>query len=78
MEMDGAIKRDIKREVRTILSGAINGKTVRGSFNTRKEQKAIHLVSAWATENRLVFAQVKIYFEDLDPSRLKYRHPYDL
>jgi predicted transposase YbfD/YdcC len=49
-----AIKRDIKREVI-----AIDGKTVRGSFNTRQESKAIHLVSAWATENRLVFAQVK-------------------
>jgi hypothetical protein len=29
------------------------------SFNSRKESKAIHLMSAWATENRLVFAQVK-------------------
>ena len=38
---------------------AIDGKTVRGSFNTRQESKAIHLVSAWVTENRLVFAQVK-------------------
>jgi predicted transposase YbfD/YdcC len=49
-----AIKRDIDREVI-----AIDGKTVRGSFNTRQESKAIHLVSAWATKNRLVFAQVK-------------------
>jgi predicted transposase YbfD/YdcC len=49
-----AIKQDISREVI-----AIDGKTVRGSFNTRQETKAIHLVSAWATENRLVFAQVK-------------------
>jgi predicted transposase YbfD/YdcC len=49
-----AIKRDIEREVI-----AIDGKTVRGSFNTREDHKAIHLVSAWATENRLVFAQVK-------------------
>ncbi|MDR2246210.1 MAG: ISAs1 family transposase [Treponema sp.] len=36
---------------------AIDGKTLRGSFNTR--QGTIHLVSARATENRLVFAQVK-------------------
>jgi predicted transposase YbfD/YdcC len=49
-----AIKRDITREVI-----AIDGKTVRGSFNTRQESKAIHLVGAWATENRPVFAQVK-------------------
>jgi predicted transposase YbfD/YdcC len=48
------IKQDKEREVI-----AIDGKTVRGSFNTRQESKAIHLVSAWATENRLVFAQVK-------------------
>jgi predicted transposase YbfD/YdcC len=49
-----AIKRDQEREVI-----AIDGKTVRGSFNIRQESKAIHLVSSWATENRLVFAQVK-------------------
>jgi hypothetical protein len=36
---------------------AIDGKTPRGSVNTR--QGTIRLVSAWATENRLVFAQVK-------------------
>ncbi|MDR1099814.1 MAG: ISAs1 family transposase, partial [Treponema sp.] len=49
-----AIKQDKEREVI-----AVDGKTVRGSFNTRQGSKAIHLVSAWATENRLVFAQVK-------------------
>jgi hypothetical protein len=49
-----AIKQEKKREVL-----AIEGKTVRGSFNTRQGSKAPHLVSAWATENRLVFAQVK-------------------
>ncbi|MDR1250299.1 MAG: ISAs1 family transposase [Treponema sp.] len=49
-----AIKQDQEREVI-----AIDGKTVRGSFNVRQGSKAIHLVSAWATENRLVFAQVK-------------------
>jgi hypothetical protein len=42
-----AIKQDRNREVT-----AIDGKTLRGN-------KAIHLVSAWATENRLVSAQVK-------------------
>jgi predicted transposase YbfD/YdcC len=49
-----AIQQDTEREVI-----AIDGKTVRGSFNTREGSKAIHLVSAWATENQLVFAQVK-------------------
>jgi hypothetical protein len=49
-----AIQQDTEREVI-----AIDGKTVRGSFNTRQGSKALHLVSAWATGNRLVFAQVK-------------------
>jgi hypothetical protein len=49
-----AIKQEKEREVI-----AIDGKTVRGSFNTRQGNKAVHLVSAWASENRLVFAQVK-------------------
>jgi hypothetical protein len=30
-----------------------------GELYTQREQKAVHLVSAWAAENRLVFAQVK-------------------
>jgi hypothetical protein len=54
-----AIKQDRNREVADLTSDAIDGKTLRGSFNTRQGNKAIHLVSAWATENRLVFAQVK-------------------
>jgi hypothetical protein len=41
------------------MSAAIDGKTVRGSYNTRQGNKAIHLVSARAAGNRLVFAQVK-------------------
>jgi predicted transposase YbfD/YdcC len=50
-----AIKTDIDREII-----AIDGKTVRGSLDVHKGLKAAHLVSAWATENRLVFAQVKV------------------
>jgi hypothetical protein len=42
-----------------LKSDAIDGKTVRGSFNARQRSKAIHLASVWATENRLVFAQVR-------------------
>jgi hypothetical protein len=42
-----------------LKSEAIDGKTLRGSFTTRQGSTAIHLVSAWATENRLVFAPVK-------------------
>jgi uncharacterized protein (DUF2237 family) len=54
-----AIQRDIHQEVADLTSDAIDGKTLQGSCNTHQESKAIHLVSAWATENRLVFAQVK-------------------
>ncbi|MDR2245552.1 MAG: ISAs1 family transposase [Treponema sp.] len=52
-----AIKQDIDREAAALTSDAIDGKTVRGSFITRQGSKAIHLVSARATENRLVFAR---------------------
>jgi predicted transposase YbfD/YdcC len=47
-----AIKKEYEREII-----AIDGKTVRGHF--KAGSKAIHIVSAWATENRLVFGQVK-------------------
>lgn len=39
---------------------AIDGKTVRGSADRFHEQTAIHLVSAWATTNQMVLAQVKV------------------
>lgn len=39
---------------------AIDGKALRGSFDRNRGIKAAHIVSAWATENRLVFAQVKV------------------
>ena len=38
---------------------AIDGKTLRGSHNKRKGKPALHLVSAWATQNRVVLGQVK-------------------
>lgn len=37
---------------------AIDGKTVRRSHDRRKGKAALHLVSAWATANRLVLGQV--------------------
>lgn len=39
---------------------AIDGKTLRHSYDSAQNQKAIHMVSAWATENNLVLAQVKV------------------
>ena len=38
---------------------AIDGKTVRRSHDRRNGKDAIHMVSAWATENRVVLGQVK-------------------
>jgi len=37
---------------------AIDGKNLRGSYD-RESPKALHFVSAWATEHRLVLAQSK-------------------
>jgi predicted transposase YbfD/YdcC len=48
-----AIKQNTEREII-----AIDGKTAKGSFNA-ETGKALHIVSAWATANRLVFGQVK-------------------
>jgi predicted transposase YbfD/YdcC len=39
---------------------AIDGKTLRRSHDATKGKKALHMVSAWAAENRLVLAQVAV------------------
>lgn len=39
---------------------AIDGKTLRHSYDSGSDKKAIHMVSAWATEQRLVLGQVKV------------------
>jgi predicted transposase YbfD/YdcC len=39
---------------------AIDGKTMRGSFDTASGQGALHLVSVWASQARLVLAQRKV------------------
>jgi predicted transposase YbfD/YdcC len=39
---------------------AVDGKTLRRSHDYHAGKQAIHLVSAWATANRLVLAQVKV------------------
>jgi len=38
---------------------AIDGKTVRGSIDRKNNKKPIHLVSAWATEYKIMLGQVK-------------------
>lgn len=38
---------------------AIDGKILRGSFNTADEKSAIHMVSAWSTANGVVLGQEK-------------------
>lgn len=45
---------DLKKEII-----ALDGKTLRGSGNKRHEEPALHLVSAWATKNRMMLGQVK-------------------
>ncbi len=39
---------------------AIDGKTLRHSYDRGRDKKAIHMVSAWATNQRLVLGQVKV------------------
>jgi predicted transposase YbfD/YdcC len=39
---------------------AIDGKTVRHSYDSSLDKGAIHMVSAWASANRLVLGQVKV------------------
>lgn len=38
---------------------AIDGKTLRGSHDRKKGKPALHLVSAWAAQNRVVLGQIK-------------------
>ena len=42
---------------RTVV--AIDGKTMRGAFDSDDKKSPIHIVSAWASENGLVLGQVK-------------------
>ena len=39
---------------------AIDGKTVRGSFDRSRDQGPLHIVSAWASERRLVLGQRQV------------------
>ena len=48
---------DVKTEGQVV---PIDGKKVRRSHDKSKGQAAIHMVSAWASENRMVLGQVKV------------------
>ncbi len=51
------------RSISKIFKGeviAIDGKTLRHSYDSSLNKGAIHMVSAWASENRLVLGQVKV------------------
>ena len=39
---------------------AVDGKTARRSFDRRRGQRPLHLISAWAVEQRLVLGQRKV------------------
>src|SRR3954447_5715064 len=39
---------------------AIDGKTLRRSFDSASDRPALHLVSAWAAENRLVLGEIPV------------------
>jgi len=38
----------------------IDGKSVKGSYERNRKQSALHLVSAWASEHRVLLGQVKV------------------
>jgi hypothetical protein len=40
---------------------AVDGETVRGSYDKKSKQGAIHMVSAFAAENSVVLGQVKTH-----------------
>lgn len=55
LDWTNSIRKTIKGDVI-----AIDGKTVRGSAHTSLGKRAIHMVSAWSTENGIVLSQLKV------------------
>jgi predicted transposase YbfD/YdcC len=49
---------EVGREIGRLI--AIDGKTLRGSFDTAARRSPLHLVSAWASEARLTLGQVAV------------------
>lgn len=46
---------------------AVDGKTLRHSFDSASGQQSIHMVSAWACSSRLVLAQAKVNAPPIKP-----------
>lgn len=61
-----ALERCFLGWVKQIVEGSgaqvipIDGKTIKGSYDRNHKQSALHVVSAWASENRLLLGQVKV------------------
>jgi hypothetical protein len=55
LDWSGQIVRQTKGEVI-----AIDGKQSKGSYDRNQKHSALHVVSAWASENRLMLGQVKV------------------
>ncbi|NJK72427.1 MAG: ISAs1 family transposase [Synechococcaceae cyanobacterium SM2_3_60] len=61
-----ALERCFLGWVKQIVEGSgaqvipIDGKTVKGSYDRNAKQSALHVVSAWASEHRLLLGQVKV------------------
>ena len=62
----GALEQCFQKWVAQIVSTAgaqvipIDGKTVKGSYDRNKQQSSLHLVSAWASEHRILLGQMKV------------------
>lgn len=53
---------ELMKELANLINGeivSIDGKKLRGSSCNSSNQKAIHMVSAWANENQIVLGQIK-------------------
>jgi predicted transposase YbfD/YdcC len=53
-----SLPKKVRKQVGKVI--AIDGKTLRHSFDSASEHSAIHMVSAWARQTRLVLGQVKV------------------
>jgi hypothetical protein len=61
-----ALERCFLGWVKQIVAGSgaqvipIDGKTINGSYDRHHQQSALHVVTAWASEHRLLLGQVKV------------------